>query len=85
MPAKPNPDGYVHARDDKEYQRLRDQAAMWRPATEAVLGQDRRLKPGMSSLDIGCGPGAVMRLRWEIAWGLQATSPASMSTVGLGA
>lgn len=61
MPAKPNPDGYVHARDDKEYQRLRDQAAMWRPATEAVL--DRiGLKPGMSSLDIGCGPGAVMRL-----------------------
>jgi SAM-dependent methyltransferase len=61
MPAKPNPDGYVHARDDKEYQRLRDQAAMWRPATEAVL--DRiGLKPGMSALDIGCGPGAVMRL-----------------------
>jgi SAM-dependent methyltransferase len=61
MPAKPNPDGYVHARDDKEYQRLRDQAAMWRGASEAVL--DRiGLKPGMSSLDIGCGPGAVMRL-----------------------
>ena len=37
MPAKPNPDGYVHARDDKEYQRLRDQAAMWRGASEAVL------------------------------------------------
>jgi SAM-dependent methyltransferase len=34
---------------------------MWRPATEAVL--DRiGLKPGMSALDIGCGPGAVMRL-----------------------
>jgi SAM-dependent methyltransferase len=61
MAAKSNPDGYVHARDDKEYQRLRDQAAMWRPATEAVL--DRiGLKPGMSCLDIGCGPGAVMRL-----------------------
>jgi SAM-dependent methyltransferase len=59
--SEPNPDGYVHARDDKEYQRLRDQAAMWRPATEAVL--DRiGLKPGMGSLDIGCGPGAVMRL-----------------------
>ena len=58
---KPNPDGYVHARDDSEYQRLRDQAAMWRGATEAVL--DRiGLKPGMSALDIGCGPGAVMRL-----------------------
>jgi SAM-dependent methyltransferase len=61
MAGKPNPDGYVHARDDKEYQRLRDQAAMWRPASEAVL--DRiGLKPGMSCLDIGCGPGAVMRL-----------------------
>ena len=61
MPAKPNPDGYVHARDDKQYQRLRDQAAMWRPASEAVL--DRiGLKPGLSCLDIGCGPGAVMRL-----------------------
>ena len=61
MPATPNPDGYVHARDDKEYQRLRDQAAMWRPATEAVL--DRiGVAPGMSCLDIGCGPGAVMRL-----------------------
>ena len=61
MAGKPNPDGYLHARDDKEYQRLRDQAAMWRPATEAVL--DRiGLNPGMSCLDIGCGPGAVMRL-----------------------
>jgi len=61
MAGTPSPDGYVHARDDKEYQRLRDQAAMWRPTTEAVL--DRiGLKPGMSCLDIGCGPGAVMRL-----------------------
>jgi len=51
----------VHTRDDKEYQRLRDQAGMWRTATEAVL--DRiDLKSGMSCLDIGCGPGAVMRL-----------------------
>ena len=61
MAGKPNPDGYVHARDDKEYQRLRDQAAMWRPATQAVL--DRiGLKPGMSCLDNRRGPGAVMRL-----------------------
>jgi len=61
MAEKPNPDGYVHSRDDKEYQRLRDQAAMWRPATEAVLNRIG-LKSGMSCLDIGCGPGAVMRL-----------------------
>ena len=56
-----NPDGYVHARDAGEYQRLRDQAAMWREATETVL--DRiGLGPGMTCLDVGAGPGAVMRL-----------------------
>ena len=58
---KVNPDGYVHARDANEYQRLRDQALMWQRATEEVL--DRvGLKPGMSCLDVGSGPGAVMRL-----------------------
>ncbi len=58
---KPNPDGYVHARDADEYQRLRDQALMWQRATEEVL--DRiGLAPGMSVLDVGSGPGAVMRL-----------------------
>ena len=58
---KANPDGYVHARDVNEYQRLRDQALMWQRATEEVL--DRvGLKPGMSCLDVGSGPGAVMRL-----------------------
>ena len=31
-----NPDGYVHARDAGEYQRLRDQARMWQDATEQV-------------------------------------------------
>jgi ubiquinone/menaquinone biosynthesis C-methylase UbiE len=58
---KANPDGYVHARDVNEYQRLRDQALMWQRATEEVL--DRAgLKPGMSCLDVGSGPGAAMRL-----------------------
>ena len=58
---KPNPDGYIHARDAAEYQRLRDQALMWQGATEQVL--DRvGLKPGMSALDVGSGPGSVMRL-----------------------
>ena len=58
---KANPDGYVHARDANEYQRLRDQASMWQRATEEVL--DRvGLKPGMNCLDVGSGPGAVMRL-----------------------
>lgn len=57
---KPNPDGYVHARDAGEYQRLRDQAVMWGEATGKLL--DRiGLAPGMSCLDVGAGPGAVMR------------------------
>ena len=58
---KLNPDGYIHARNAAEYQRLRDQALMWQGATEQVL--DRvGLKPGMSALDVGSGPGSVMRL-----------------------
>ena len=61
QPQTTNPDGYAHAREDEEYQRLRSQAAMWRVATEALL--DRiGLKPGMSCLDVGSGPGSVMRL-----------------------
>ena len=58
---KSNPDGYVHAREANEYQRLREQAALWRRASEEVLDQVG-LKPGMSCLDVGSGPGAVMRL-----------------------
>jgi ubiquinone/menaquinone biosynthesis C-methylase UbiE len=58
---KTNPDGYVHARDPNEYQRLREQALMWQRATEEVLDKVG-LKPGMSCLDVGAGPGAVMRL-----------------------
>ncbi len=56
-----NPDGYVHARDAEEYLRLRNQAAMWRCATETILDKIG-LKPGMSCLDVGAGTGAVMRL-----------------------
>jgi ubiquinone/menaquinone biosynthesis C-methylase UbiE len=56
-----NPDGYVHARDAEEYQRLRDQAKSWQGATEMLL--DRvGLKPGISCLDVGSGTGAGMRL-----------------------
>jgi ubiquinone/menaquinone biosynthesis C-methylase UbiE len=58
---KLNPDGYVHARDAEEYQRLRDQALMWQSATEALLDQVG-LVAGMSVLDVGSGSGAVMRL-----------------------
>jgi ubiquinone/menaquinone biosynthesis C-methylase UbiE len=60
-PQTSNPDGYIHTRDADEYQRLRDQAAMWQGATEALL--DRAgLGPGMTCLDVGSGPGSVMRL-----------------------
>jgi ubiquinone/menaquinone biosynthesis C-methylase UbiE len=59
--SKANPDGYVHTRDAKEYQRLRDQARMWQGATAEVLATVG-LGPGMSCLDVGSGPGAVMRL-----------------------
>jgi ubiquinone/menaquinone biosynthesis C-methylase UbiE len=60
-PQTSHPDGYVHARDDEEYQRLRDQAGLWQGTTEALL--DRiGLASGMSCLDVGSGPGSVMRL-----------------------
>ena len=61
MSKEANPDGYIHARDAEEYQRLRDQALMWQAATEAVFYRIG-LGPGMSCLDVGSGPGAVMRL-----------------------
>jgi 2-polyprenyl-3-methyl-5-hydroxy-6-metoxy-1,4-benzoquinol methylase len=61
IPQTSNPAGYVHACDPNEYQRLRAQALLWQRASEEVL--DRiGLKPGMSCLDVGAGPGAVMRL-----------------------
>src|SRR5680860_891422 len=60
QPETTNPDGYVHARDAEEYQRLLDQAAMWQGATDALL-DEIGLKPGMSCLDVGSGPGSVMR------------------------
>lgn len=59
-----NEDGYVHARDMAEYERLRKQARMWEAATRRVL-QKAGLAPGMSCLDIGAGPGAVMQTMAE--------------------
>ena len=59
--SKGNPDGYVHARDAREYQRLRNQARLWQAATETTLDA-AGLAPGMSCLDVGAGPGAVMRV-----------------------
>lgn len=58
-------DDYVMGRTSAEYQRLRRQAAMWEPATRRVL-RDAGVKPGMRCLDVGCGPGEVMRIMGEI-------------------
>lgn len=52
---------YVMGRTSAEYQRLRRQAQIWEPATAALL--DRiGLARGMACLDVGSGPGEVMRL-----------------------
>jgi SAM-dependent methyltransferase len=56
-----NTDGYIHSRNELEYARLREQGEMWRGASEALL-DDIGLAPGMSCLDVGSGPGSVMRL-----------------------
>lgn len=56
--------GYVMGRTAEEYERLRVQARIWQPATEALL--DRiDLPPGACCLDVGCGPGETMRLMAE--------------------
>jgi ubiquinone/menaquinone biosynthesis C-methylase UbiE len=52
---------YVLGRTTAEYERLRRQSQVLEPITAAVL--DRvALTAGMSCLDVGCGPGEVMRL-----------------------
>jgi ubiquinone/menaquinone biosynthesis C-methylase UbiE len=54
-------EGYALGRTSAEYQRLRRQAGMWEQVTARVLAQ-AGLGPGMRCLDVGCGPGEVMRL-----------------------
>lgn len=57
-------DGYVLARTSEEYQRLRRQAQLWEQVTARAL--DRvGIGAGMRCLDVGCGPGEVMRLMAE--------------------
>ncbi|MEM7127856.1 MAG: methyltransferase domain-containing protein [Chloroflexota bacterium] len=55
---------YVLSRTSEEYQRLRVQAKLWEPITARLL-QQVGLAPGMRCLDLGCGPGEVMRLMGE--------------------
>lgn len=63
-PPKPPDDDYVLGRTSEEYQRLRWQARLWEPTTARVLDQVG-IGPGMRCLDVGCGPGEVMRLMAE--------------------
>jgi len=58
-------DDYIMGRTSAEYQRLRAQAEVWEEATRRVLLK-AGLHEGMSCLDIGCGPGEVMRIMGEI-------------------
>jgi ubiquinone/menaquinone biosynthesis C-methylase UbiE len=52
---------YVTGRTSEEYNRLRRQSEHLESTTNSVL--DRvGLSPGMNCLDLGCGPGEVMRL-----------------------
>ena len=52
-------------RTPEEYQRLRRQSEVWEPATMRVL-REAGLGKGMSCIDVGCGPGEVMRLMGEM-------------------
>src|SRR5271157_4777344 len=58
-------DDYILGKTSAEYQRLRAQARLWEEATKRVLLK-AGVHAGMSCLDIGCGPGEVMRLMGEI-------------------
>ncbi len=55
---------YIMGRTSEEYQRLLFQAKLWETATQRVLRQIG-LRECMQCLDIGCGPGEVMRLMGE--------------------
>lgn len=55
---------YVLERTSREYRRLRTQAKLWEPATARLLDQVG-VPVGARCLDVGCGPGEVMRLLAE--------------------
>lgn len=52
-------------RTAEEYQRLRRQALAWDGAARRMLLRVG-LGTGMTCLDVGCGPGEVMRLMGEM-------------------
>src|ERR1700736_5989356 len=58
-------DVYVLGHSAEEYERLRHQAQMLEPATKRIF-QSIGLHAGSSCLDVGCGPGEVIRLMGEI-------------------
>jgi ubiquinone/menaquinone biosynthesis C-methylase UbiE len=58
-------DEYLLGRTSAEYQRLRAQAKLWEESTRGIL-QKAGVRKGFSCLDVGCGPGEVMRLMGEL-------------------
>jgi ubiquinone/menaquinone biosynthesis C-methylase UbiE len=56
---------YAFQRTAEELERLRKQAEMWEPSTRRIF-RKIGLSEGMHCLDVGCGPGAVMRLMGEL-------------------
>jgi ubiquinone/menaquinone biosynthesis C-methylase UbiE len=56
---------YVMGRTDAEYERLRRQVRLFELVTRRVL-ERAGIRPGMNCVDIGCGPGEVMRLMGEL-------------------
>ncbi len=58
-------DRYILNRNSAEYQRLRSQSQLWEDVTRQLL-QQAGVRPGLRCLDVGCGPGEVMRMLGEL-------------------
>jgi trans-aconitate methyltransferase len=66
------------SRTSEEYERLRRQSELLESITGSVLNRVG-LSTGMSCLDLGCGPGEVMRLLVS-AWRQKAVEDRSQDT-----